>query len=190
MNITKVNSPSFKSYVPVAYYAKSPEDNKFHRVMDKKNLKKCHRIIIQNLNGTAGKKENKEFIDLFKSYDKDYRQLPVARSVYPKTPPVVYLITGSDVDSVDNMAKPIGRAKANSLDATGVSHSFETETETYNFYKNFQRYILNHFEKRLKNDNHQPLTLQVLFLPQYNKKGKLKGFEYLNARFKENVKNS
>lgn len=182
--ISSVQSPAFKGYVPVQFFAKNPANGKYGPVQKRDNIKKCQSFVVRNLNGTAKNNKNENFVDFYKQYDSDYRSVRAVHSVYDDNRPIVHMITGKDVDKVREMAKPIGKAKADSLDAFGHTGSFEVYQTGRDYYRDVHNFI-KHSCKRLKSDNDQNLTLRVYFDPVYGKKGQFKGFNFVNARFIE-----
>ncbi len=180
-----INPISFKGYVPVKFYARNPKNGKFSRVIRHENLRKCQSFVVRNLNGTAKNQRNQEFIDYYKKYDSDYRNIPYVTSVYDETKdkdPVIYMITGKDVDTAKQLAKPVGRAKGDSVTKLGHSKSFEARLESNYYFNNIKAFIKRQC-RRLKTSDNQNLTLNVFFNPIYNKKQELKGFEYVTAQF-------
>ena len=71
MNLSPVSNLNFKGYVPVTYYALDDNGKTSSRVTSKENLRKCNGKIVRNLNGTL-KEVNKDLVDYFKKYDKDF----------------------------------------------------------------------------------------------------------------------
>lgn len=189
MKITSINTESFKGYVPVVYYAKNPDDNRWYPVKRKENIRKCQSKVVRNLNGSLKKNKNEDFVDYYKSYDKDYKRNPVVRSVYSRLTPTVYMVSGKDVDVIDDFGKGVGIAKRESMEAFGHSQSFEARHTADMFFYNVKNYLLNRAH-RLKSDNGKDLTLQVFFQPKYTKEHKVKDFEYVNARFVEETTES
>lgn len=184
--ISSVQSPSFKGYVPVQFYAKNPANGKYGPVQKRENIKRCQGFVVRNLNGTAKNNKNEKFVNFYKQYDKDYQCVPTVHSVYDHENPIVYMVTGSDVDKVREMAKPIGKAKADSLDTFGHTKAFEVGQAGRDYYRDVQHFIKNSC-KCLKSGDGKKLLLRVYFDPVYGKrgkqKGKLQGFEFVNARF-------
>lgn len=182
-----INRPiSFKGYVPVKYMAKDEESGQYFQITDKDNVKKCQGFVVRNLNGTAKNNKNTAFVDLYKQYDSDYRRVPKVKSVYDKYSPIVHMVTGSDVDVVNEYAKPVGIAKGESLDRIGRSDSYEARTASKNYFRNVTSYIKNRC-RRLKSADGNKLSLVVYFDPKYTRTNNLKGFEYVGARFLEEV---
>ena len=180
--IKSVQNISFKAYVPVSYYAKNPANGQYVPVIKKENIRKCHGFVVRNLNGTAKRNKNEKFVDFYKAHDADYRRNPKVQSVYDRNLPVVYMVSGNDVDVVTELAKPVGKAKSESLDLIGHSNSFESSRAANEFFKNV-RSFLNKSCRRLKSDDKQNLSLRVYFDPKYNTKDKLVSFNFVNARF-------
>lgn len=181
--IMRVQSPSFKAYVPVEIYARNPETNKYVPVLKKENLKKCQGFVVRNLNHTAKNNKDVGFVDFYKQYDSDYNKTQVVQSIYPDRGPMVYMVTGSDVDKVKEMAKPIGKAKAEALDLTGQSSSFEVYQAGRNYFEDVKRFLKSSC-RRLKTPDKQDLTLRMYFEPKYGVRSKkLQGFDFVHARF-------
>lgn len=181
MNIKSVQSPSFKAYIPVTYYAKDPKSGDFLRVMKPENMRKCQSFVVRNLNGTAKKMENKKFIEFYSSFDKDYRNRSEVRSFYDSDNARVFMITGKDIDAVQQMAKPIGIAKGESMDRTGQSKSFESKYASHDYAKKVKSFLRMNC-KQVQTEDGDKLSLRVYFDPKYKKDGTLKGFEFINAR--------
>jgi len=182
VKMKSVQKISFNGYVPIGYYAKNPETNRYSRVVRDENIRKCQSFIVRNLNGTAKNMKDEGFVDFYKSYDRDYVNNPSVRSVYDKNRPVVYLVTGEDVNYVDKLAKPIGIAKGEAMDRYGSSKSFESASASNSFFRSVKAFFNNECQ-RLKSNDGQNLSLKVYFDPKYNKKNKLVGFNFVNARF-------
>ncbi|MCD7879791.1 MAG: hypothetical protein LUG16_07660 [Candidatus Gastranaerophilales bacterium] len=175
---------SFKRYVPISYYAKNPNDDNYTRIVKNQNIRKCQRFVVSNLNSTAKNNKNEEFINYYRKHDPDYRRVPAVRSVYDENKPVVYLVTGSDVDRVDLMGKEIGKAKRESIDKLGHSKSFEARSAVSNYFNGVKDFLKNSCT-RLKSANNENLSLKVYFEPKYNKKNELVKFNYMGAEFTE-----
>lgn len=174
---------SFKGYVPVTFFAKNPKNGRYTPVLKEENIRKCQSFVIRNLNGTAKNIKNDEFVSFYKNADKDYQRDEKARSVYDVNEPVVYLITGCDVDSVNSMGRELRIRKNDAYEQTGKKNSYEAKRANKDYY-NKTRSFLKHVCRRLKNSNGEKLTLEVFFEPKYTKKeGKLTGFSYTGARF-------
>lgn len=185
--IKGVQQVSFRGYIPVHYYAKNPENGKYVPVIKDENIKKCQSFVVRNLNGTAKNMRNDEFVNFYRSYDSDYRKNPQVHSVYDRDNPVVYMVSGDDVDVVKEFAKPIGRAKGEAIDKLGHSKSFEAKAASKDFFRNV-KYFLKTKCRRLKSKDNKNLSLRVYFDPKYNRKDNLVGFDFVNARFIEEEK--
>ena len=181
-----VSNCSFKGYIPVQYYAKHPTKDKFVPIIKRENIKKCNGFVVRNLNRTAKSNRNPSFVNQYKSQDRDYRSLPVVKSIYDDETPTVFLVTGKDVDEINKLAKPVGIAKREAMGAIGNSHSFESKKAAKDYFKNAKNFIFKHCN-RIKNNEGKALTMQVYFNPVYNKKQELKGFDYIKTSFVENV---
>ncbi len=188
MRLSAINSPSFKSYIPVTYYAKCSDNQHYRRVTDERYIRLCQSFVIRNLNNTAKNMRNQNFIDFYAGQDKAYKSVPAARSIYDKNNATVYLVTGKDVDEINKIAKPIGAAKSASLEKTGSSKSFEASVLAKSYFTNALMFLKNSCS-RVKSSDGTPLSLRVYFYPKYNKKGEVKGFDFSNARFVRELKN-
>ncbi len=183
MNINNIKTPSFKAYIPVTYYAKHPDKNEYVPIVKNENIKKCQGFVVRNLNGTAKNLKNDKFIKFYRDYDSDYRRNPKVMSVYDKDSPLVYMVTGRDVDVVKNMAKPVGIAKGQSIDRCGRSKSFESANAAKNYFSNVKSFLRSSC-RRLKSNDGQNLSLRVYFDPKYGVRSqKLQGFDFVNAIF-------
>ena len=183
--INNINSISFKSYVPVRYFAKSYKDGNYYPIYDKDKIKKCNGYVVRNLNGTAGKNSrNDELIATFSSYDKDYKETPKVRSACDRG--VVYIVTGKDAGKLSEYAKPIGIAKSASIDAFGHSESHDAKLRTREYFANV-KYFLKNTCRQIKGEDGKPLTLNAYFDPQY-KNGELKDFKYNSLEFVDEEK--
>ena len=177
-------TPSFKGYIPVKYYAKNPSTNEYVPVLKQENIRKCHSFVVRNLNGTAKKMKNDEFVKLYKSHDRDYALEPKVHSIYSKNEPVVYIVSGDDAYYVNELAKPLGISKSESLNQYGSTKTTSSYNAAKEFYSNVKSF-LNRQCTRLKSQNNKDLTLKVYFNPKYTRNNDLKGFEFVKAKFTE-----
>lgn len=180
--LNKISPCSFKSYIPVTYYAKDPNETEYTQIISKDNMRKCQSFVVRNLNGTAKNMRCPEFVNLYKSYDKDYQYYPVVHSVYDKDEPIVYMVTGKDVDIVQSYAKNVGKAKSESIARIGESRSYESRKAAKNYFKDVKKF-LNNFCNRVRNNQSEELSLRVYFDTELTKTGNIKGFKFANARF-------
>ena len=178
--INSVYQTSFKGFIPITYYARNPKDGKYWQVTKKPNLRKCQSFIVRNLNGTAKNIRSQAFIDFYGKYDKDYQKCRQVHSVYDNESPTVYMITGNDVDKIKNLARPIGKARSESMFTLGHSNSFEAKSEANYFFKQVKSF-LKHDCKQITNEDGDKLSLKVYFNPKYNREGKVKAFNYVEA---------
>ncbi|MBQ9245744.1 hypothetical protein IJ182_05705 [bacterium] len=178
--INAVSNVSFKSYIPVSYYAKHPKNGKFVPVLKKENQRKCHSFIVRNLNGTAKTSVNNDFVKFYSQYDEDYREYPQVQSVYDKNSPKIFMVTGKDADTVKELAKPVGIAKSESIAETGKSQSYKSKNAADRFF-NDVKYLINNKFKRVKSPDGHNLSMRVFFEPKYNTKGKLVTFNFKDA---------
>ena len=187
--ITSVQSPSFKSCVPVQIYAKHPDTGKYSPLRkknnDSKNIRKCQRYIVSNLNSKQAPKEP-GFVGFYSSVDKDYSAVKAAYSYYDDENSKVYMFTGRDVDTVKEMAKPIGLASAQALDLYGNTNSPEVKEAKKNYYKNMKSFVRKN-TNFLRSPDGRRLALRVYFDPIFYQKGKNKGnlkdLQFVGARF-------
>ena len=186
MQVNFNSSPNFKGYIPIKYYAKDSERGVYRPIATKEYLRKCNNFVVRNLNGTAQKAKCDEFVDEFKKHDPDYVRISAVKSVYDKEKPIVHLVTGRDIDVLNNMGKNIGIAKHQSINALGHSHSFEAKVTANKYYNDAKSFIQRNC-RRLKSENGKNLSLRVFFDPKYKKNGEVKGFEYLGSQFYEEV---
>ncbi len=183
MFINSLSNLSFKGYIPIKFFAKNIETGNYNRIIDKENIRKCQSFVVRNLNGTAKNLKNEKFVEFYKSYDKDYAAMPRVHSVYDNKKPVVYMVTGKDVDIIDKFAKPVGKAKRKSMETIGHVNSFESCYAARSYFSNVNLFLKNNC-KRIKNKDGQNLSLIMYFNPIYTKRDKkLTGFEYKNAQF-------
>ena len=183
MSISSITSPSFKAYVPIVYMAKNPKNDEFVPVLKKENLRKCNGYLVRNLNGTIKTNKNDDFISMFKANDKDYSKNPFVHSIYKSTGPIVYLVTGKDVETVNSLGKKVGIAKGESLRTLGHTKSFEAQNAALEYKLSAEKF-LKHNCRPLKSQDGSNLSLYAYFQPEYTKKDhKLKGFKFINAEF-------
>lgn len=190
---------SFKGCIPVEFYAKHPITNKYVPIVKDQNIKKCQRFVVRNLNRTLSKEnQNDVFINAYKNIDPDYEKTPVVRSYFdkftprPKTakepaPRCVYLFTGKDIDCVNKLGKELGKEKSDIFEATG-------EKENASVRQAKRRYragildLINRICPRVNDGKGNPYVMRVLFTPEYNKKGDLKGFKFQDVFFDHDMK--
>ena len=129
------------------------------------------------------KNPDKELVKYIKKYDKDYRECPIVHSVYDYANSTVYLVTGRDVDTINQMAKPVGIAKGHSIDVLGHSKSFDAKYAAENFISKTFNFIKRNC-RQVKNEKGQPLQLHVYYEPKYTKTGNLSSFVFQKAVFK------
>jgi len=176
---------SFGSATNVYFYT---TDGK--RILSDENIRRCERYVLKHINyANNTPKRNTNLVGTLE-YDRkvgvrdvDYSFRHMARSFYKfmksKSTGFVTLITGGDVDIVNQEAKKIGKAKRVAKNITGNTRSFETSYST-NLYLSAAEKIS---EKRGIYKNGIRQAFGVLFNPVYNKKGKLKNFEYVRSGY-------
>ncbi len=179
------NNINFGSATHVYFFT-----NKGTRIVTDKNIKTCERYLVRQLNGAKNlKSRNQDLVDTFK-YDKkheigdyDYYCNPKVRSVYEvskeRAKGYVNIITGKHTKDVDKWGKEIGKAKRVSIERTGSAKSFETSEAVRNYNNQAPKFADKH--GIYKNGKRQ--AFGVIFEPQYNKKGDLKGFEYVRSGY-------
>jgi hypothetical protein len=180
--LNKISQCSFKSYIPVTYYAKCPNENNYSQIVSKENMRKCQSFVVRNLNGTAKNMKCPEFVNMYKSYDKGYAYNPVVHSVYDKDKPIVHMVTGNDVDVVRNFAKNVGQTKHESIARIGKSESYESKKAAKDYFREVKSFIKNNC-RRVKNSENENLSLRVYFDTPLTKTGTIKAFNFANARF-------
>lgn len=189
------NGTNFRAIYPVMHWV-TETGQKFYPVTNFPMNKKLQGQIVRILNKPI-EKTNKpvEIISQrLKAYvgnsDTDYRFNSVVRSFYNRVKgsfgdikPVTYLITGEDVAHFEEyLAKEIGITKGIAKKITGKAYSLESEmaVDTYN---NAGLNYVNNPAMRLADDNGTTYVLHTKFKTIRNKKGKVKGYELLDARF-------
>lgn len=182
-----MESVSFNGYIPVTYYARNPKTNQYVPVLKHENIRKCNSYVVRNLNKTAKKNLNNDFIELYKSIDKDYAKTPMVHSIYDLKQPVVYLVTGSDTDQINSMGKDLRLKKQDIFENTGNNDTPATQKVNKEFFEKTRNFLKN-VCKRIKNNKGEKLTMCVFFEPKYTKKErKLIGFDYQNTAFFTNL---
>ncbi len=92
------------------------------------------------------------------------------------------MVTGKDTDVIKQAAKPVGRAKRESIDTTENTKSPEVRNATNQYIRDVKWYI-KHSCRQVKSPNGDKLELHVYFLPKYGRDGKVKSFTYQIASF-------
>lgn len=180
--INKISPCSFKSYIPVTYYAKAPNENEYTQIISRENMRKCQSFVTRNLNGTAKNMKCPEFVNMYKSYDKGYAYNPVVHSVYDKDTPTVYMVTGNDVNVVQSYAKNVGKMKSESILRIGEAKSYESKKAAKDYFRQVKNFMKKSC-RRVKNQNNEDLSLRVYFDTPLTRNGNIKGFNFANARF-------
>lgn len=185
---------SFGGCIPVQFYAKHPITKKYVPIVQEKNIKKCQRFVVRNLNQTLSESsQNKIFINAYKAIDSDYAKTPVVRSHYDKNaimpknakepaPKCIYLFSGKDVDCIKKLGRELGKEKSDIFELTGEKNNPTIQQAK----KRYQQGIMDLIEKicpRVNDGKGNPYTMRILFTPQYNKKGNLKGFKFQDVFF-------
>ena len=190
MNINRTSSLSFKSSIPVYFYAKNPANDQYVPVLKNTNIRKCQNFIVRNLNGNARKKTDFGLINFYSKYDKDYASNPVVHSVYQSRGPMLYMVTGNDVEVVNELARTVGIAKGESKDAFGHSKSFEAQYAAKNYKIKVNNFIKNVCRPVKSGIGGEKLALHLFFTPKYKKKsGELIGFSFATAQFRNQNNN-
>mgnify|MGYP004732883573 FL=1 len=180
MNNNPTSSLNFKSASHVYFFT---SDGK--RLVDDKNIRKCERYLVRQLNGAKNlKTKNKDLYDTFKKGDKDYTAYSIARSFYEyhkrQYKAIISIITGKNVAEVNIHAKRIGEAKSASK---GSDNSYET-------LQAIRRYNDEATKIVRENGIYQGKKRQafgIIFEPQYKQDGELKELKYVrSAWFDEN----
>lgn len=185
MSIKSVQSPAFKAYVPVSYYIKDNETGEYDRVTSPKIMKKCQSFVVRNLNGTAQSMACDRFVNGYSKYDADYRKDRRVTTHYDEKNARVLMVTGSDVDAVKNMAKPIGIAKGEALERTGVAKSYESKAASRDYFKQLKSFLRNSC-RQVHNSKGENLALRVYFTPKFKRDGSISKLNYDCALFTKN----
>ena len=188
------NNVSFRGCIPVEFYARYPKTNKYVPIVKPRNVKKCQSFVVRNLNKTL-KEENRttEFVEIYKSVDKDYARTPSVRSYFDKYVPVaqkmsdpyfpsVYLFTGNDIDKANEIGRNLGEIKSDIFERTGQKDNAEVE-RAKRHYHNQMKKLFDKICSRVRDEQGNDLTLRVFFEPKYKKNGEFKKFEYKHATF-------
>lgn len=185
---------SFSGCIPVEYYAKNPKTNRYVPIVQERNVKKCQRYVVQNLNGTiCKKKKNDAFVSLYKTIDKDYAKTPAASAYYdcfapiPKTtadevPFYTYLFTGSDVDKTRKIGYQLGKEKADIFEATGEADNAAIRQAKRRYRASMQD-LFKRICPKVSDEKGRNLVMRMFFTPVYNKKGKLLDFKFQDVMF-------
>lgn len=182
MSIKSVSPVSFKSYVPVYHKKFNPQTGEYDLITDQKEIRKCQRFVVSNLNHSKNGKKDATFVKMFSGKDPDYRYLNVVQSVYDDKLPVVHMATGKDVDIIKNYAKNVGRAKSDALYAYGTTKTSETSRVTTDYFKTAKRYLFTK-ARRLKSPAGDKQGLAVYFKPIYKRNGEQKDLIFEKAEF-------
>lgn len=186
MNINRVisSSVSFKGYIPVFFYANDPSTDRVIPIIKNENIRKCQSFIARNLNGTARNNKDDGFVSFYKRNDPDYAMNPKIHSVYQQKGPMIYMVTGNDADDVNDMAKQVGIAKADSIEDLGHTKSLRVILAAQNYKQSVESFFKTSCKPVKTKDKSQRLALYLLFDPEYKKRtGELKGFKFRCAKF-------
>ena len=139
----------------------------------------------------------KEALAIFRGrmgyYDNDYCYIPEVRTVYNREKGwldgryyLAYMSSGRDVREIDNLAKKIGTSKHEAKDinleeAPELKEAIDTAVKNYN--EKGLEYVTDK-SKRLRS-KHDGMTyiLQANFAPVLNKRGSVKDFKFISAKF-------
>lgn len=188
MQITPLSQTNFNGCIPVRSFMFNPETRRISPVIERKQIRQCQNIIVSNLNGTKRGETAEDFVDFYKKTDRDYFSCPYVKSFYERKSPNIYLITGNDSLRADCMAKPLGVAKADSIERYGNTGSARVKEESKTFYKNMEN-LVHKGSKRVRTSDGRNLNLNVYFEPKYKKTGEIKGFKYIGANFSDDFNN-
>ena len=188
MQINSLSQTNFKGCIPVRSYMFNPKTRRISPVMERKQVRQCQNIIVSNLNGTKKGETAEDFVDFYKKTDRDYFSCPYVKSFYVRKSPDIYLITGRDSVLADNMAKPLGIAKADSIERYGNTSSLKVKEESKALYRNMEQLVYDN-SKRIKTADGRNLNLNVYFEPKYKKTGEIKAFKYIGANFSDDYNN-
>ena len=193
-----INPISFRGQIPVDFYARHPQTGYFVPIVKPEHVKKCQSFVVRNLNGTAKKMRNADFVNIYKKADKDYAYASVIRTYYdrevdiPKkmnepVPHYVYLVTGKDAEIYDNLGKELGIAKRDYFERTGQKYGYDVQRAKTVYQHSLKDLVFNKC-KKVKTEKGKEAALQIFFEPHYNKKGELDRFDYAGAFISEDKK--
>ncbi len=193
--INKVYPCSFKSFVPVTYYARNIKGNgDFVQVCKYDNLRKCNNIIVMALNGTKKlSDEEKEFVNWYidKSNDEDYLKYPHVNSIIDSKKKSALMLTGYDSATIRDFGRTRIGIPQHEAKEIGINPEYVKQNAAKSYVDEMKAYLnINDNQLKTKKDDKKDgikLALRAYFNPVYYTKGKnkgqLKGFEFLNARF-------
>ena len=195
-NFSKPNrQTAFKSTFPVVHWV-AETNGSYYPAVSLELTKKLQRKFVTLMNKATRNIKNavptaQERVKTYlKLCDKDYRKNPIIRSFYDITAenstnfkPISYAITGDDVSLFESaFAKNIGKAKGNSKQILGTTRSAETKL-ALSEYKQKGLDFATAKSRKIYNTDGTPCSIHTKFQITRNKNGKIKDFEFIDARF-------
>lgn len=193
-----INPISFRGQIPVDFYGRDPVSGNFFPIVKPEHVKKCQSFVVRNLNGTAKKLKNSDFVNIYKKADKDYAYIPTIRTFYDReaqvptkvrelAPHYVYLVTGKDAQAYDDLGKELGIAKRDYFERTGQKYGYDVQRAKKDYELGIKDLVFNK-SKVVKTEKNKDAALQVFFDIHKNKKNEIDKFEYLGAFVAEDKK--
>lgn len=139
----------------------------------------------------------KEALAIFRGrmgyYDNDFCYVPEVRTVYNRQKGwldgryyLAYIGSGKDVTGIDNLAKKIGTSKheAKGIDlneAPELKDAIDSAVKDYN--ESGLKYVTDTSRRLTSKRDGMPYILQANFAPVLNKKGEIKDYKFISAKF-------
>lgn len=185
---------NFKSTYPVVHWV-AETNGSYAPALSLEIVKVLQRKLVSILNKVpkaekpVGLAEQK-LKTYMKLCDLDFRKTPFVRSFYDWNSrreqgfkPVSYVISGEDAASFnEDLTKEIGRNKGIAKTALGNPYSAESMMAINNYVRNGLKFV-NSPEKRITGKDGNTYVLHTKFEVIRNKNGKIKGYNFVDARF-------
>lgn len=193
-----INPISFRGQIAVDFYGRDPKSGNFFPLVKPEHVKKCQSFVVRNLNGTAKKLKNSDFVNIYKKADKDYAYAPVIRTFYDReatiptkvrefAPHYVYLVTGKDAETYDDFGKELGIAKRDYFERTGKKYGYDVKRANKDYERNIKDLVFNK-AKKVKTEKGKDAVLNIFFDVHLNKKNEIDRFDYAGAFVSEDKK--
>lgn len=197
-SIQQNNSTNFKSVYPVVHWVREAGERRYAPALSQELNEKLQRSLVRMLNSDEKKvkPEKLPFISKLKqlvsSGDKDFSNNSKARSFYNQQggwsesgfEPFGYILTGDNAEHMsETLGKPIGRAKgAAPRLGDELAETAEVKISVNDYVKRGLNYVKK-LSSRFRNDKKVKMGLHTKFKVIRTKNGKIKGFEFEDARF-------
>lgn len=186
---------NFKSTYPVVHWV-AETNGSYAPALSLEIVRVLQRKLVSILNKVpkAGQKPVGLAEQKLKTYmklcDLDFRKTPFVRSFYDWNSrreqgfkPVSYVISGEDAFSFnEDLTKEIGRNKGIAKTALGNPYSAESMMAINNYVRNGLKFV-NNPKKRITGNDGNTYVLHTKFEVIRNKNGKIKGYNFVDARF-------